>query len=152
MAFDLSRPATLIHQEFAVAVEDEEWRIMGVFKRLPTNKATDEFIRSLRTLQDQFEADSSFGLFSRVQEMASSVFHGWVNPAGREDLWVTSGGVAVESTDENRAHFLSVPGVALAVCQEYASAIGSRKAALGNSEPSPASGSPPIESQPSPTS
>ena len=152
MGFNLSRPAREIHAEVDVVVDDETCRIMGVFTPLPTNAAIDGFIRTLRTLEAQFQASPEFELYGTIQELAQQVFVGWVNPEAREDLWVVSDGARVDCTPELLASFLATPGVALAICQQYVNVIANKGAAMGNSERSPASTSPPAAEQPNPTS
>jgi hypothetical protein len=149
MGFNLSRPAKKIHAEVEVVIDDETCRIMGVFTPLATNAAIDRFIRTLRTLEEQFEASPEFGLMGTIESMAREVFSGWVNPPQREDLWVVSGEAPVDCSPEALAAFLSIPGVAMAICQQYVDATSEKSPALGNSEPSPVSGAPPAADKPS---
>lgn len=151
MGFNLDRQPKKIHAEINLVIGEEECKIMAAFRPLPTNKDVDEFIKSLRTLQDRFEANPEFELLSAVQDLAAKVFAGWVNPGGREDLWVTSNGAAVECNPSDLARFLAIPGASLQICQEYVSTIVSGKAALGNSGPLPVSGAPPDAVAPNPT-
>ena len=152
MGFNLSRPAREIHAEVEVVIDDEPCRIMGVFTPLATNAAIDGFIRTLRTLEAQFEASPEFGLYKTIEDLASQVFVGWVNPHHRDDLWVVSDGHRVDCTPELRTAFLATPGVALAICQQYVNVIANKGAAMGNSERSPVSTSPPTAEPPNPTS
>lgn len=149
MGFNLSRPAKKIHAEVEAVVDGETCRIMGVFKPLATNAEIDRFIRTLRTLELEYDASPEFALMGTIETLAREVFVGWVNPPQREDLWVVSDGAPVDCTSEALAMFLSIPGVAMAICQQYVNATSEKGPALGNSEPSPVSGAPPAADQPS---
>jgi len=153
MAFYLDKPADLIHIEVSFSLGDEQCRIIGVFNPLPTNKEMDAFIKKVRGIQRDFEANEDYELLQNLKESAESVFVRWVNPEGRPDLWVTNkDGQPLECTDKWREEFLARRGVPSALCEGFIASINSKAASLGNSGRSPASGPPPTESQPSPTS
>lgn len=152
MGFNLDRQPKNIHSEIKFIFDDEEFSLMAVFKPLPTGREVDHFIRTLRTLQDKFEADPDCELMNTLKELAEKVFVGWVNPPGREDLWMTSAdGSVLDCNPVDLQRFLEKISISMQICQQYVSIVVSGGAALGNSKPSPASGAPPDAVAPNPT-
>lgn len=144
MGFNLDRVARKIHHEIkpgVLVIDEQDCPIMAVFE-VPTDVDTlDDFIVQLRTLPQKFEANPKDRLYSEVREAALKVFAGWANPEGREDLWVRKNGEPVDPTPETVHAFLSCPGVAMGICQEFIAAVGQGgTAAVGNSKPSRGNG------------
>jgi hypothetical protein len=144
MGFNLDRVARKIHHEIkpgTLIIDEQDCPIMAVFE-VPTDvDVLDAFIVNLRTLPKKFEANPEELLYTEIRESALQVFTGWVNPEGREDLWVRNNGEPVDPTPETVHAFLSWPGVAMVICQEFIAAVGQGgTAAVGNSKPSRGSG------------
>jgi|694.fasta_scaffold07757_22 hypothetical protein len=137
MAFNLDRSAREIHHE----IHAEDLSIMAVFQLPDDIDEIDDFIVGIRTLAKRFEENEEGRIMGEMRTAANRVFTGWVNPEGREDLWVVNGaGEPVECTPENRAKFLSRHGVASAICNAFISALGDGEASTGNSKPSRGNG------------
>lgn len=144
MGFNLDRAPREIHHEIqpgVLVIGDQDCPIMAVFRTIPTNRELDDFIVGFRTLGKKFDENPDKRVMEDIQAAAARVFVGWVNPEGREDLWVRKAGQPVEATPETVEQFLECTGVASVICREFVEAMSlTGSAAVGNSKPSHGNG------------